>query len=530
MSNTDFFQKGPSLSNQFNDDDLFKNYLKLTLPSPLHKKIFKDLETLGERVISDVLKMADEAERIEPVHIPYDAWGNRIDEIRVSHGWKNLDAFSATEGMVAIGYEREFKEFSRLYQFSKLYLFNPSSALYTCPLAMTDGAARALELFADEQLKERAFKRLTSRDPQQFWTSGQWMTEKTGGSDVGRTETIARWEEGEFRLYGVKWFTSSLVSQMAMALARIEDNGKSLPGSRGLSLFYLETRNEEGNYNHLEVMRLKDKLGTRALPTAEIKLNGTKGTLVGKPGEGVKNISRLFNITRIYNANTSVAFSRRIIALAKDYATKREAFGKKLIDHPLHQRTIRECEHLWSGCFLFSFFTLELLGKEECLIATDDEIKILRLLTPLVKLYTARQNLAITSELVESFGGAGYVEDSGIAKWLRDAQVLTIWEGTTNVLSLDMLRAIAKENALKSYILYFEKEVQTLQSFDLNQRWEYVKSKFDQSFALPQDQLEAEARVLALLLSELTCHILVEKYKDILPQAGTLEFWRKKNI
>ena len=314
---------------------------------------------------------------------------------------------------------------------------------------MTDGAARLLELLGDDELKERALSRLTSRDPLRFWTSGQWMTERTGGSDVGRAETIARRDGKQFRLYGPKWFTSATTSQMAMTLGRIEDDDGSVPaGSRGLSLFYLETTNAQGELNAIEIHRLKDKLGTRALPTAELDLCGTPARLLGKPGDGVRNIAHLLNITRIYNAITSVAFMQRGLALARDYARRREAFGRTLAQLPLHVETLADLEVELHGAFHLAFHAVELLGKQECNTATDDERAVLRLLTPLTKLYTGKRAVSLMSEVVECFGGAGYVEDSALPRLLRDTQVLSIWEGTTNVLSLDALRAIDKEQAL----------------------------------------------------------------------------------
>src|SRR6185369_9374815 len=150
------------------------------------------------------------------------------------------------------------------------YMFHPDSAWFTCPLAMTDGAARAIELYGDERLKDRALTRLLSRKPSEFWTSGQWMTEREGGSDVSRTATVAKKHKDGWRLHGAKWFTSSTTSPVALALARIEGAGE---GSDALSLFYVELFDEAGRLRNIQVNRLKDKLGTHALPTAELTLD-----------------------------------------------------------------------------------------------------------------------------------------------------------------------------------------------------------------------------------------------------------------
>lgn len=445
---SEFFQDPPALSNQWDDDRLLRSYLRRVLPSGVWSDVEPDLRRFGQRVADDLLELAAAAEAQEPQLVPYDPWGRRIDQIVTSPAWQALDRVSAEEGLVAIGYERRHEAASRWYQFAKLYLFNPSSAIYTCPLAMTDGAARLIELHGDEDLRRGPYRRLTSRDPAQFWTSGQWMTERTGGSDVGRIETIARADGAQFRLCGTKWFTSATTSQMAMTLARIEDAaGRTVPGSRGLSLFYLETRNEHGALNQIEILRLKDKLGTRAVPTAELRLTGTPARLVGEPGRGVRQIATLMNITRIYNAVCSVSWMRRGLALARDYASRREVFGRRLSEQPLHLETLADLQAQFEGAFHLVFHTVGLLGRDECGQTSRDQAALLRLLTPLVKLYTAKLSVAATSEILEAFGGAGYIEDTGLPRLLRDAQVGAIWEGTTNVLSLDLLRAIERDDA-----------------------------------------------------------------------------------
>ena len=441
-------QDSPQLANQYDDDAVLRSYLRWRLPKSVLAEIEPDLKRLGKRAATDILALGEEAEKSPPRHVPHDAWGKRIDRIEPSEAWQELDRISAAEGIVATAYERAHASYSRIDQFARLYLFAPSSALYSCPLAMTDGAARFLEVYGDESTRP-VFAHLTSRDPRQFWTSGQWMTERSGGSDVGSTTTVAKCESGnDYRLYGLKWFTSATTSQVAVTLARIEG---APPGGAGLSVFLVTLRDRDGALRNIRVERLKDKLGTRALPTAELTLEGTPARLVGGPGDGIRKIATLFNITRVYNAVAAVAGMRRAIALATDYAKRRTAFGKPLIDHPLHVETLAELSLRFRACFLLAFRVVELLGKEECGEASEADLQLLRLLTPVAKLYTAKQAVAIASEVVEAFGGAGYVEDTGIPRLLRDAQVLPIWEGTTNVLSLDTLRAIQKTDALTAW-------------------------------------------------------------------------------
>jgi alkylation response protein AidB-like acyl-CoA dehydrogenase len=407
-------------------------------------EIEPELRHLGRRAVTELLGLDVAAETAPPRLIQYDPWGRRVDDIVTSDAWRALDRIAAEEGLVAIGYERKNGALSRIDQFARLYLYAPSSATYSCPLAMTDGAARLLELYPDP-ITRVTFEHLTTRDPRFFWTSGQWMTERTGGSDVSRTSTTAVPDREDFRLYGTKWFTSATTSQIAITLAYPK-------GARDLSVFLVRLRDESGALRDIRVNRLKDKLGTRALPTAELTLDGAPAHLIGDVGDGVKKIAAMFNVTRVYNAVAAVAGMRRAIALARDYATRRIAFGKPLSAHPLHSETLAALELEWRAGFFLAFHVAELLGRQECAAATPEDLARLRLLIPVAKLYTAKQAVAVASEALECFGGAGYIENTGLPRLLRDAQVLSIWEGTTNVLSLDVLRALEKVSALEAFL------------------------------------------------------------------------------
>jgi hypothetical protein len=174
-------------------------------------------------------------------------------------------------------------------------------------------------------------------------------------------------------------------------------------------------------------------------------------------------MATLFNVTRIYNAITSVGYMRRGLALAFDYAQRRKAFGKALSEHPLHMRTLSDLQSRFMASFHLVFYVAHLQGKVECETASADEKASLRLLTPIVKLFTAKESVGVLSEVLECFGGAGYIEDTHLPVLLRDAQVLPIWEGTTNVLSLDALRAVQKENAFSAWLRLAQSQYQEIQ-------------------------------------------------------------------
>ncbi|RXM91505.1 Acyl-CoA dehydrogenase family member 11 [Acipenser ruthenus] len=442
-----FFQDQPLLGNQLLEDALLQGYLRRHLPPEVLGEVCSDLERFSERLCSEIQALGRQCEETPPRLQHYDPWGRRVDRIITCPAWGRMKEISAEEGLVAAGYERTYGQWSRVYQVSKLYLYCPSAGLFSCPLAMTDGAAKIIESIGVSGLLEKPFRQLTSRDPKRFWTSGQWMTERKGGSDVASgTETVAKPQpDGTYRLYGFKWFTSATDSDMTLTLARVADkHGQTLQGSKGLSLFYVEVRDEQGNLNNIEVQRLKDKLGTRQVPTAELLLDGVRAQRISEEGRGVASIANMLTITRIHNVISAVGCMRRIINLGREYATKRFVFGKFLKEHPLHMQTMARMEVETRAAFLLLMELSRLLGREETGCASELELHMLRLLTPVAKLYTGKQAVAVISEGLECFGGQGYMEDTGLPVLLRDAQVLSIWEGTTNILSLDVLRSLAK--------------------------------------------------------------------------------------
>ncbi len=431
-----FTQAAPELGNQYRDDPLLAGWLRRAVPANVLQPLEAELDELGGLAGGDLYRMQLADRLNEPTLTQWDAWGNRVDTLEVTPLWREAERLTVKHGIVATAYEQALGRHARIAQFAKVYLFHPSTDVYSCPLAMTDGAARTLLESGNARLISHALPHLTSREPATFWTSGQWMTETTGGSDVGRSQTRAVEENGVWRLYGRKWFTSAVTSQMALTLARPEGNP---PGGKGLAMFFVEVRDAQGRLNGIRVDRLKDKLGTRKVPTAELMLEGTRAELVGQPVNGTRAIEPMLGVTRMWNSVCAVAFMRRGLALTRAYAARREAFGAPLARQPLHADTLAALEAETWGAFLMTFLLVELAGRAETGQIDDQQRALLRLVTPLTKLVTGKQAVSVVSEVIESFGGAGYVEDTGLPQLLRDTQVLPIWEGTTNVLSLDAL-------------------------------------------------------------------------------------------
>jgi len=439
-----FLQDPPRASNRFRTDRTLRYALQRILPEDVWTEVAPELEELGERAATEWPPLSDRAESSPPRHVPYDAWGTRIDRIDADPAWLQLVRIGQAIGLTAIPYEDRFGPHARTVHLAVLNLFGPVSAVADCPLAMTDAAARVL-LNEDPELAARYVPRLTARTD--GWTSGQWMTEKEGGSDVGRSGTVARRAaDGTWRLHGTKWFTSATTANVSLALARPEG---AEAGSRGLSLFLLELRDRDGSWNGLTVRRLKDKLGTRAVPTAELDLDGTVATPVGEIGRGVAKIAPMLNVTRVHAAMGSLGGIGYSLDLARDYARRREAFGRTLRDLPIHRVWMARIAADYEAAAALIFRAGELLGAVE---RKGGDPELTRVVVPLAKMAVARQGVWTISELIESFGGAGYLEDTGLPRQLRDAHVQCIWEGTTSVMAHDVLRALQRGGSAEAFL------------------------------------------------------------------------------
>ncbi|WP_426700603.1 acyl-CoA dehydrogenase family protein [Rhodanobacter sp. Col0626] len=504
-----FLQAAPQLPHPYRSDRSLLALLDRALPPGRRVALDNDLDALGDYA-QMAWQRACNTTRRKPALTQWDAWGRRIDRIELTTAWQEGPHLTTRHAVLAAGHADS--EHARLEEFARVYLYHLASEFYTCPLAMTDGAATAIKASGNRELIDRVLPHFLSRDAGTFWLSGQWMTENTGGSDVGNTETVARQDAaGQWRLYGRKWFSSAVVGEAALALARPEGAGA---GTAALALFYVETMDGERRKSELIIDRLKDKLGTRELPTAEIHLEGLPAWPLGELAHGVRQVAPMLNVTRTWNAICAIASMARAISLARDYATQRQAFGRPLIEQPLHAQTLADMQAEFEGAFALAFEVAHLLGRVEHGVVAPHEASLLRLLTPLAKLWTGKLAVRICSEAIECFGGAGYIEDTGLPQLLRDAQVYAIWEGTTNVLSLDSLRALAGDGpgalrtACASWLdgndnMHAASAIK--QSLDAASRW------IDQH-ASTRETLEAGARGLAFTLARCAAAALLARH------------------
>ncbi|KAB5554550.1 hypothetical protein GE09DRAFT_1121434 [Coniochaeta sp. 2T2.1] len=573
-ANKGFFQQQPVLKNQLYDDVVLQRVTKLFLPTSLLQTVEPDLARFGDDVLSPaIFDWVTDAER----NLPYirgsgrDAFGRPKSELVVTEGWRKLQDFGISNGVVALNYDTDHRQFSRLIQCVRLHLWEASCANTLCPAAMQDGAARLLDLHlanpksqldaTQRRVFQDAFDRLTSRDPAKAWTSGQWMTERTGGSDVSQTETVATHSPldassatqladaenniplGPWLINGFKWFSSATDSGMTILLS------KTGPG-KGLSAFYAPMRRynpnlvsatgKKGGYelNGVNISRMKNKLGTQSLPTAELELVGMRGWLVGEEGKGIQQISTILTVTRVHSTIASLGYLGRGLAIAKSYALVREiGIGKgrrvPLWKNPLHMRTLATITGEYHSMMLLTFFTIYVMGLEEArgkeqgaqsplgskLTPPAKHVTpLLRVLSSVHKAYCCENAIPQIYGCMEALGGVGYLVNSesehmNVARIFRDACVLAIWEGTTDVLSSDTLRAfkhpLLGKQSLDALDWFVKAAIDGLsnstEAVAVTQEWEKLRTRIDTG---SQESLLAEARSIVFRIAEVLMAML----------------------
>lgn len=408
------------------------------------------LARMGDGVANEGAQWAHEADHSGPKLVTHDRAGNRIDEIEYHGAYRKLQELGYGGGIVAATYNPtlalERGDAPKSLTFALGYLFSQAEAGLFCPICMTDGAAMLLNRFATKALKDRFIPRLASTDLSTLYTGAMFLTEKEAGSDVGQVKTIAKGGKGEpgeaVTLFGDKWFCSNVDADVIMILARPEGAG---PGTRGLGLYVLPRTLENGKRNGFRIDRIKDKLGERSFPTGEVTLEGAQAYLLGGPGQGFHQMAEMLNLSRLYNAVASVGVMRRAVIEAFDWSESRVAFGKKVIDHPLMLEQLMDMASEQRVALNWTFHGIALMDRMETSRASEEDRRTMRMMTPLMKYWLGKRAVAVVSEGVEALGGNGYIEDWPMARVMRDAQVLTIWEGTSNILVLDTFRALRKE-------------------------------------------------------------------------------------
>jgi acyl-CoA dehydrogenase len=397
---------------------------------------------------------ADVADAKPPELQTYDRRGERANRVDYHPAQLENDRLTYEFGVVADAFDAPADRDDApglAYSLVAQALLAYTDIGFACPVSMTAGAALVLDNYADaspntETLREY-FEALTARDYDDAVEGAMFLTEKQGGSDVGKNETTAvEADDGTYRLTGEKWFCSNIDAEGTLVLARRESAPE---GIDGLSLF-LVPHTVDGALNDQTYRRLKDKLGTKTVPTGEVELTGATGYLVGEPEHGFRQMTTMLNFERTANAAGAVGVTGRALLEAKAHAADREAFGRSLDGHPLMRRDLAAWTARSEGMVAVTLAAANALEAAED--GDEDAYRLMRALVPIAKYRTGRLAVDATSYAMEIRGGDGYVEDYVTERLLRDAQVLPIWEGPSNVLALDLLRALDRENAAEALL------------------------------------------------------------------------------
>jgi acyl-CoA dehydrogenase len=434
--------------NFYRADDAFRGLLDLYMEPALRAHLEPHLDRLGGLAGGRLDELADAADKHPPVLHPRDRFGRDEDWIeyhpayremeRIAFGELGLHAMSHRAGV--LGWPASMPPIAK-YGFQ--YLFVQAEFGLMCPVSVSDTSNFIILRYGSDELKRKLVPRLLSQDPAELWKGTQFMTEKSGGSDVGALETEARQENGEWRLYGEKWFCSHTDADLALILARPQG---AAAGTRGLGLFAMPRRLEDGSRNRYRIVRLKDKLGTRSMASGEIRLEGAFAWQVGELRAGFKQMLDQVNLSRLSHGVRAAAMMRRCLNEALCVARNRIAFGRALIEMSLVRRQLLKLMVPAEQALSMYAWTADVMNRAKD--ADEGAVHLLRILTPLFKFRACRDNLRVATGAMEVRGGNGYIEDWINPRLVRDAQIGVLWEGTSNINALDAIgRAAAKMGA-----------------------------------------------------------------------------------
>jgi acyl-CoA dehydrogenase len=455
--------------NFYSTDPVLQRLLRHHLTAEDYQRAQPILSNMGAVAAEHMDELAAIAERHGPVLRQFDRRGNRVDEVIFHPAYHELERIAYQDFAIAACTHRPGVlgwpgRVPQPVKFALAYLGMQAEAGVFCPVSMTDALARVLERYAAAWLKERFLPGLTALSLDELQQGAMFLTEKQGGSDVGLTSTVARRRsvnaetEPAWELWGDKWFCSNVSADLILTLGRPEG---APPGTRGLGLFLVPRTLASGQRNAYCINRLKEKLGTRSMATGEVTLTGALAYQVGELERGFVQMTEMINLTRIWAAIGSLAAMRRSLLEAVVHTQGRIAFGRRLADHPLMRHQLVELLVEVEGCASLAFETAAILERVDHQGHEEDR-RLLRILTPLCKYYIPKRGEHLTLEALEMRGGNGYVEDWVNSRLLRDAIVNSIWEGSSNVIVLDVARVMARERGHETLFAWLQTRLRGL--------------------------------------------------------------------
>ena len=441
--------------NLYRADPMLARLAALYLPADLHAHLAPHLDRLGALAGDHLDTLAGTADRNPPRLHHRTRRGEDLQSIEKHPAYLEMEALAFGEyGLAALSHRGGVLGWPTpmppAAKYLLTYLFVQAEFGLMCPVSMTDSLTRTLRRFGDSALVARYLPALTSQDMDHLAQGAMFMTEQGAGSDVGATAVAAApLPDGTWALTGDKWFCSNPDAALAMVLARPLG---APDGIRGVSLFLLPRHLPDGRPNAARIVRLKDKLGTRSMASGEVRLDGAVAWLVGDPGAGFRQMADMVNNSRLSNGVRAAGLMRRAVTEAGFVARRRVAFGTPLADMPLMQRQLLKMQVWAEQARSMMFQAADALRRSDA--GENGAYALLRMLTPLLKFRACRDARKVAGDAMEVRGGCGYIEDWPDARVLRDAHLGSIWEGTSNVVALDVMRAARRDGGLDALLAH----------------------------------------------------------------------------
>ncbi len=427
----------------------------------------------------------------------YDRFGRRVDEILYPPGYRVLLHQGYRAGIVG----RVFEEQSLIPSYLLGYVTSFYDPGLYCPYVVSLATAVALEKYGSEAVKARFLPALLRRDDS-VWQGATWMTEVQGGSDLGAAvETRARPEGDRWSLTGEKYFASNVGAELALVAARPEGAPRNV---RGLALFLVPRYREDGRLNYM-IRRLKDKIATRSVPTGEVEFSESEAYLLGSREWGIYLILEVLNLSRVANSIGSVALTQRVLADAGSFARERVAFGRPIGEHPLLRRQFEERRARLEEAFALAWEAVRLLEAVwKQTPPYGEAYPLFRLIAHLAKYWTAEVAVETARWGIEVYGGIGALAEFGMERWLREALILTIWEGTPHRQMLDGLEVMERRGAHRALFAHLRSLADSRECDEL----EEMAARVEDHLRLPPWEREAQVEGLFRDLARVTARIL----------------------
>jgi alkylation response protein AidB-like acyl-CoA dehydrogenase len=426
--------------NFYDQDPALQDVLSLYLEPGLRAHLEPHLKRLGELAGGRLDELAALSDRHPPVLHPRDRHGRDLEWIEYHPAYQEMERIAFGDlGLHAMGHRGGVLDWPQplppLAKYAFQYLFAQAEFGLLCPVNVTDTGALLIERHGSDALRARFLPGMLTQDVERLLRGAQFMTERAGGSDVGRSALTARRDGTDWRLYGEKWFCSCPDAAVALVLARPEG---APPGGGGLGLFVVPRVLEDGTRNRYRIVRLKAKLGSRSLASGEIVFDGALAYPLGDLSRGLRLMMDQVNLSRLSHGVRAAGMMRRCLNEARQVACHRMAFGRRLVEHPLLRRQLLRLVVPTEAALSVFAFTAHVMAAAQA--GDGDAAGLLRLLTPLLKFRSCRDNVRVATGAMEIRGGNGYVEDWVNARLVRDAHLGVIWEGTSNIAALDAIR------------------------------------------------------------------------------------------